>query len=218
MFTGIIEQTGRVLEIRAQTGAKKFLIGYAESNDLDTGGGVNVSGACQTVIESSASSFWVETMRETLKKTNFGSLKVGDEVNLERSLQLSDRISGHLVTGHIDVTGTVREMEPLPDSWIFKIEIPEEYSRYVAPKGSISVNGISLTIIEAGSVHFTVGIIPYTWQGTNLKILKIGDSVNLEFDLIAKYLERLINMPEKQEKITAEFLKGAGWSKPYKRA
>ena len=211
MFTGIIEQTGRVLEILAQTGSKKFLIGYAESNDLKTGESVNVNGACQTVIGSSASSFWVETMRETLKKTNFGSLKVGDEVNLERSLQLSDRISGHLVTGHIDVTGTVREMEPLPDSWIFKIEIPEEYSRYVAPKGSIAVNGISLTIIEAGSVHFTVGIIPYTWQGTNLKILKIGDSVNLEFDLIAKYLERLINMPEKQEKITAEFLKGAGW-------
>jgi riboflavin synthase len=211
MFTGIIEGTGRILEIIPQTGSKRVRIGYLESNDLKTGESVNVNGACQTVIKPSGDSFWVEAMQETLKRTNFGSLKIGDDVNLERSLQLSGRISGHLVTGHIDVTGSVLDIQPLPDSWIFKIEIPEEYSRYVAPKGSIAVNGISLTIIEAGAVHFTVGIIPFTWGKTNLKDQRIGESLNLEFDLIAKYLERLINIPQKQEKITAEFLKDAGW-------
>jgi riboflavin synthase len=211
MFTGIIEVTGRILEIVSPPGAKKFRISYTGWNDLKLGESINVNGACQTVIEFTASSFWVEAMQETLKRTNLGSLKAGAEVNLERSLQLSDRISGHLLTGHIDASGEVRDIKPLPDSWIFKVEYPEAYSRYVAPKGSIALNGISLTIIEAGAVNFTVGIIPFTQARTNLKNLKAGDTVSLEFDLIAKYLERLSNLPLKQEKITAEFLKEAGW-------
>lgn len=211
MFTGIIEQTGEILAINPAPTSKKFRIEYASSGSLEVGESINLNGACQTVIQISDNSFWVEAMQETLRKSNLNQLQVGDRVNLERSLRVSDRISGHLVTGHVDTTGLIAEIEILPDSWVLKVSFPSELKKYVAPKGSIAVNGISLTIIESEQNLFTVGIIPHTWQKTNLNKLKIGDRVNLEFDLIAKYLESLLKREEKEEKITSKFLQDAGW-------
>ncbi len=211
MFTGIIEKTGKISDIVTQSGSKRFKIQYISAEPLKIGESINVNGACQTVVDTGKNSFWVEAMQETLRKTNLDLLRIGDEVNLERSLRFSDRISGHLVSGHVDAVGRVLAIQTLPDSWIFKIGFPEEFTRYIAPKGSIAVNGISLTVIEGGQNKCTVGIIPYTWQNTNLHNIKIGDSVNLEFDLMAKYVESVLKVNEDQEKITSQYLRDAGW-------
>jgi len=138
-------------------------------------------------------------------------LQIGDEVNLERSLKLSDRISGHLVSGHVDTVGRVLAIQTMPESRVFKIGFSEEFTKYIAPKGSIAVNGISLTVIDVGQNNFTVGIIPYTWQNTNLRNTKVGDSVNLEFALLAKYVESVLKVDDVQEKITSQYLRDAGW-------
>ena len=211
MFTGIIEKTGKISDIVTKSGSKRFKIQYTSAEPLKVGESVNVNGACQTVIELSKDSFWVEAMQETLTKTNLDVLQIGDEVNLERSLKLSDRISGHLVSGHVDTVGKVLAIQTMPESWVFKIGFSEESARYTAPKGSIAVNGISLTVIDAGQNNFTVGIIPYTWQNTNLRNTKVGDSVNLEFDLLVKYVESVLKVHDVQEKITGQYLRDAGW-------
>ncbi len=210
MFTGIIEKTGKILGIENKSGAKRLLIEYSSEEPLKEGESINVSGACQTVIEATSRYFCVEAMSETLRKTNLGKLKVGDEVNLERSMKLSDRISGHLVSGHVDAMGEISQVTKNPDSWLIKINFPKEFGKYVAAKGSIAVNGISLTIIDVDSNSFTVGIIPYTWQNTTLKNVKTGDWVNLEFDLIARYVESALR--NQKERITLESLQQAGWS------
>jgi len=211
MFTGIIEKTDKISDIVTMSGSKKFRIQYTSAEPLKVAESINVNGACQTVVEIEKDSFWVEAMRETLTKTNLDVLQVGDEVNLERSLKLSDRISGHLVSGHVDTAGKILAIQSMPESWIFKIGFSEEFARYIAPKGSIAVNGISLTVIDVGQNNFTVGIIPYTWQNTNLHKIKKGDLVNLEFDLLAKYVESILKPQENRERITSKFLADAGW-------
>lgn len=211
MFTGIIEATGKVLAIREAAGSKRFKIQYKSSTSLESGESINVNGACQTVLEAANESFWVEAMQETLKRTNLSQLQIGGEVNLERSLQIRDRISGHLVTGHVDATGIIAEIETFPDSWVLKIQFPPEFQKYVAAKGNIAINGISLTVIEVEHNYFTVGIIPFTREKTDLKHIKPGDQVNLEFDLIAKYLEKLLIQSDRKERITSKFLEDAGW-------
>jgi len=211
MFTGIIEKTGKISDIVTKSGSKRFKIQYTSAEPLENGESINVNGACQTVVAKEIDSFWVEAMQETLEKTNLNILQVGDEVNLERSLKLSDRISGHLVSGHVDVTGKVLSIQTLPESWIFGISFPEHFAKYLTPKGSIAVNGISLTVIDVGQNSVTVGIIPYTWQNTNLHKIKRGDLVNLEFDLLAKYVESVLKSSEEKEKITSQYLREAGW-------
>jgi riboflavin synthase len=212
MFTGIIEKTGKILEIQTKSGAKRFKIQYSSEEALADGESINVNGACQTVINTTAGDFWVEAMTETLRRTNLDRLKIGDEVNLERSLKLSDRISGHLVTGHVDTVGEISHLTKNPDSWLLKINFPGEFSRYAAPKGSMAVNGISLTVIDINANAFTVGIIPYTWQNTNLKNVEVGEVVNLEFDLVAKYIESVLGNKTEKERLTLERLQQAGWS------
>jgi riboflavin synthase len=211
MFTGIIEKTGKISDIVTKSGSKRLKIQYTSAEPLKVGESINVNGACQTVVEIEKGSFWVEAMQETLTKTNLDVLQIGDEVNLERSLKLSDRISGHLVSGHVDTVGRVLAIQTMPESWIFKIDFPKEFTKYIVSKGSISVNGISLTVIDAGQNNFTVGIIPYSWQNTNLRSIKIGDSINLEFDLLAKYVESVLKVDDDQEKITSQYLRDAGW-------
>lgn len=211
MFTGIIEKTGKISDIFTKSGSKRFRIQFTSAELLKIGESININGACQTVIELGKDFFWVEAMQETLTKTDLDVLQIGDEVNLERSLRLSDRISGHLVSGHVDAVGRVLAIQTLPESWVFKIGFSEEFIKYIAPKGSIAVNGISLTVIDVGPNNFTVGIIPYTWQNTNLRNIKIEDAVNLEFDLLAKYVESVLKVDDGQEKITSQYLRDAGW-------
>lgn len=211
MFTGIIEEVGLIKEIKAKPEAKRFKISAKKIlDDLKVGDSINVSGACQTVIERGKNFFVVEAMRETLDRTDFGQLKVNDSVNLERSLKLSDRLGGHLVTGHIDCAGEIMDLIPQKNSHIFKISFAKKYSLLVIEKGSIAVEGISLTVIEAGVNYFTVGIIPYTWKNTNLKSKKVHGLVNLEFDLIGKYVQKILNN-KAESKITWEYLKEKGW-------
>ena len=211
MFTGIIEEVGSVKEIKGKQDAKRFKISAKKIlDDLKIGDSVNISGACQTVIEIGKNFFMVEAMQETLDRTNFGQLKVDESVNLERSLKLSDRLGGHLVSGHIDCAGEILDVIPHKDSHIFKISFPKKYSSLVVEKGSMAVEGISLTVIEAGENYFTVGIIPYTWENTNLKNKKVNDPVNLEFDLIGKYVQKILNN-KTESKITWEYLKEKGW-------
>ena len=211
MFAGIIEKTGQVLEVISKSGSKRFKIGYGSEEPLQAGESINLNGACQTVIQAGKDYFWVEAMQETLLRANLNSIKVRDEVNLERSLKLSDKVSGHLVSGHIDTIGSVSKVVKNPDSWLLKIKFSPEFSKYVAPKGSIALDGISLTVIEAGPDYFTAGIIPHTWQSTNLNNVRPGHQINLEFDLLAKYVESILKQSEKAEKITPEFLQLAGW-------
>src|SRR4030067_1598196 len=211
MFTGIIEKRGKISDIVTKSGSKRLKIQYTSAEPLKTGESINITAACQTVVEIEKGSFWVEAMQETLRKTNVDVLQVGDEVNLERSLKLSDRISGHLVSGHVDAAGKILAIQTMPESWIFKIAFPEEFTKYIVSKGSIAVNGISLTVIDVGQNNFTVGIIPYTWQNTNLHKIKKGDLVNLEFDLLAKYVESILKPQENRETIPSKCLADAGW-------
>ena len=211
MFTGIIEEVGLIKEIKEKPEAKRFTI-FANKifDDLKVGDSISVNGACQTVIERGKDFFAVEAMQETLDRTNFGQLKVNESVNLERSLKLSDRLGGHLVTGHIDCVGEIVDVIPQKVSHIFKINFPKKYGNLIIEKGSIAVEGISLTVIEVGENHFTIGIIPYTWKYTNLKNKKVNDPLNLEFDLIGKYVQKILNN-KTESKITREYLKEKGW-------
>lgn len=211
MFSGIVEEVGSIKDIIEKQDARQFKISAKKIlEDLKVGDSVNMNGACQTVIERRKDFFTVEAMKETLDRTNFGQLQVKDPVNLERSLRLSDRLGGHLVTGHIDDVGEILDIIPQKDAHIFRICFPKNYGNLVIEKGSIAVEGISLTVIEAAENYFTVGIIPYTWENTNLKNKEINDSVNLEFDLIGKYVQKILkDQPESQ--ITWEYLKEKGW-------
>ncbi len=210
MFTGIIEQVGEVVGITEKPGAKRFMIQHSFANMLAIGESVSIDGACQTVLESGAQEFTVESMQETLNKTILSTYREGSLVNLERSLQLSGRLSGHLVSGHVDATGTVEELIVNPDSRTIVISYPNNFGKYLAPKGNISVNGISLTVIAYSPGQFEIGIIPYTWDNTNLNQLKSQTMVNLEFDLIAKYLEEILSNKSEQP-ITFDFMRKAGW-------
>ena len=210
MFTGIIEQVGKVVEITEKPGAKRFVIQHRFSRLLAIGESIGIDGACQTVQETGAQEFTVESMQETLNRTTLSAYGEGSLVNLERSLQLSDRLSGQLVSGHVDATGVVEEITLNPNSKTIAISYPSNFSKYIVPKGNIVVNGISLTVINCSPGQFEVGIIPYTWDNTNLRQLKSQSTVNLEFDLIAKYLEGILSNKSAQP-ISFDFLRKAGW-------
>jgi riboflavin synthase len=193
MFTGIISHLGKLEAIKeshyAFSAEPSFFV------KLKKGGSVSVNGICLTVIAMQGkNTFSVEVIPETLKRTMLDELRPGFFVNLELPVSPSDVFAGHIVQGHIDGKGTIASIKKeANDSWLFKIEIDKNLSKYLIEKGSVAVSGISLTIIEAGSAFFTVGIIPYTWKNTVLKYGKIGDRVNIEIDVIAKYVEKFVS-------------------------
>ena len=193
MFTGIIEGLGTIREIRS-TGQGKRL-GVNADFDLDQtkiGDSISVNGACLTVVMIEGALFQVDLSPETLARTTFGRAKIGDRVNLERALRLSDRLDGHLVSGHIDGIGTVKLKEKTGNAIIFTIEVPESLSYYMIKKGSVAVDGISLTINNCGRNRFDVSIIPHTAKLTTLGFITAGDLVNIETDMIGKYVERFV--------------------------
>jgi riboflavin synthase len=216
MFTGIVEEIGRIKSVlgginalRLEIEAKKVL------KNLRVSESININGACQTVCEVKKSSFAVESAEETLRKTNLGQLRSGDWVNLERSLGLSDRLSGHIVTGHIDCIGKIISIERKQKSLIFKVSIPLQFSSYIVEKGSISLEGVGLTIVNVSQDAIRVSIIPFTYKNTNFKYKKENDLVNVELDIIGKYIKKMIDsrmsQGDKEEKITEDFLRGKGW-------
>jgi riboflavin synthase len=191
MFTGIVEATG---SIRSSTPSDKgarieITAGGLDLSDVRIGDSVAVDGCCLTVIEKTAAGFLVDVSQETLDCTT--GFPIGRAVNLEKALRLSDRLGGHLVSGHVDGTGEVTRFEQMGESWLLEVRVPSELARYVARKGSITISGVSLTVNHVDGDRFAVNLIPHTLEVTNLKALRAGARVNLEVDLVARYLERL---------------------------
>ena len=188
MFTGIVEEIGSVQAIepgRLAISAERVLA------DLEVSHSICVNGACLTVTHRDDSSFSVDVVPETLRRTNLGSLSPGNVVNLERAMGVGDRFGGHVVQGHVDATGTVDAIEPEGEALLVTFRAPESIMRYVVEKGFIAVDGTSLTVVNCDGQCFSVTIIPYTRENTVMGALKVGDSVNLEADIMAKYVERL---------------------------
>ena len=194
MFTGIIEEVGRVAAIDNLDGGRRLTIASSFAPELRVDQSVAVSGACQTVVAYDDETFSVVAVEETLSKTNFGALEAGDRVNLERAMRPDGRLDGHFVQGHIDATGEVADIEKLADSWLVRVRYPERFAPYLIPVGSISVDGISLTVARLGDDTLTVAIIPHTYENTNVAdAWTEGAAVNLEFDLIGKYVARSLS-------------------------
>lgn len=188
MFTGIITHLGEFAGKKNHT-RLTFKSDKSICSKLTQGSSISVNGVCLTVFDTTMkNSFSVDVMSETFKKTTLGDLRQKDIVNLELPATPQNFLSGHIVQGHVDGVGTVIEIKPEGNSKILKISVPSDISKYMVAKGSIALNGISLTIIKAGKTSFTVGIIPFTWKNTMLRHLKIGDKINIETDIIAKYL------------------------------
>jgi len=192
MFTGLVEEIGTIEEIEPHDGGRRIIVSApVVSADLRIGDSVNVSGCCQTVVTTGDGHFAVIAVPETLRCTHLGSLVEGDAVNLERPARLMDRMGGHLVQGHVDAVGRVRTVREEPPGWWLDIEAGPEVLRYVAFKGSIAVDGTSLTVARIEANAFSVAIIPHTWQATVCRFYRPGSEVNLEVDLVARYVERL---------------------------
>ena len=192
MFTGIIEATGEVREIEKEGTNVHFTLVGPFTQELKIDQSLAHNGCCLTVVEINDRSYTVTAIAETLEKTNLGKWIVGTEVNLERCLKWDGRLDGHIVQGHVDKTGTVKKIEDKDGSFFITIQYDETDDYVTVPQGSITVNGISLTVASSDSGRFSVAIIPYTWEFTNMKNLKPGDVVNLEFDIIGKYVTKLM--------------------------
>jgi riboflavin synthase len=193
MFTGLVEETGRLeKKIKTGDGFQLVISAVKVMDDLTSGSSISVNGCCLTVVKKDEKTFSVDTIEETLKKTNLGSLKTGDRINLERPLKADARLGGHFVLGHVDTTGTVFEVTELSNSHFMKIKYPANFRKYLIYVGSVSIDGVSMTVAEIGEDWFGVGIIPFTWQETIFADKKNGDKVNLEFDVLGKYVERIM--------------------------
>ena len=195
MFTGLVEETGIVQSIDRKKGSVIFTIqGKKTVKTLRVDHSIAVEGVCLTVIKRTSKTFDVQAVEETLKKTTLGILRSGSPVNLERPLLPSDRLGGHFVLGHVDGLGKVTEVEYRESSWIIWIQVPKRFIHHLIPVGSIAVNGVSLTMAEVKRYSFAVSIIPHTMEVTTFQLLQPGMAVNLEFDVLGKYVERLFVM------------------------
>ncbi len=192
MFTGIIEATGKVEKIEKNETNIDFTLSCPFTKELKIDQSLAHNGCCLTVVEIDGNEYKVTAINETLEKTNLGHWNVGTEVNLERCLKFEGRLDGHVVQGHVDKTGTVKHIENLNGSYIITVDYDESDEYTTVPQGSITMNGTSLTVAESSVNQFSVAIIPYTWEFTNMKHLKTGDVVNLEFDIIGKYVAKLL--------------------------
>ena len=197
MFTGLVEETGRLVK-KIATGDGYQLVISADKvlEDLKIGDSISVNGVCLTVVKRESNNFSLDTIEETLKKSNLGFLKINDRVNLERPLKAEERLGGHFVLGHVDTTGKVKEIKELSNSHWMTITYPDNFKKYLIFVGSISIDGVSMTVAQLDGNSFSVGIIPHTWEMTVFSDKKIGDTVNLEFDVLGKYVERIMDAKE----------------------
>ena len=193
MFTGIVEEMGVIKTLdKGVSGTRLSVLASAVLDDLAVGASISINGACLTVVSVGEREFAVEVSRETLAVTTLGQLAAGTPVNLERAMRVHDRIGGHLVAGHVDGVGSIRNRTPERNAIVLTIEAPREVLRYCVHKGSITLDGISMTINEVSDRNFSVAVIPHTAKATTLGLKKPGETVNLEADLIGKYVERLL--------------------------
>ena len=194
MFTGIIKDVGRIAHIEDLGGGKRFTIHAEMAPALRVDESVSINGACQTVVDvdEDAETFGVVSIEETLRKTTFGALREDDPVNLERAMQADSRLDGHFVQGHVDATGTVVSVEREDTDWLYRVRFDEQFAPYLIPVGSVAIDGISLTVARLEGDTLTVAIIPHTYENTNVNTWAEDAAVNLEFDMIGKYVVRAL--------------------------
>ena len=194
MFTGLVEEKGKLInKIKTGDGYQLVIAASKIMEDLGIGSSISVNGCCLTVVKKDGNNFSVDTIEETLKKTNLGSLKINDNVNLERPLKADARLGGHFVLGHVDTKGEVVEIKELSNSHFLTIRYPDDFKKYLIYVGSVAIDGVSMTVAQLAGNTFSVGIIPFTWQETIFSNKKVGDTVNLEFDVLGKYVERIMS-------------------------
>ncbi len=210
MFTGLVETLGSITSLNNIGNGIRLSLQPSTSFELNTGDSVSVNGVCLTVTKQD-SDVSFDVSPETMKSTNLGELKVSDKVNLERALRLSDRLGGHIVTGHVDDVGKIINKKPVGEYTFYTFEAPPEILKYTVKKGSIAIDGISLTVIELDNRSFSVAIIPHTLTATNLGSKGIGDKVNLEVDIMGKYVEKLLGK-ENSDSGLMELLKDEGFA------
>jgi len=197
MFTGIIQQIGEITQIDKREGLWRMRIACGfEMDSVDLGASICCSGCCLTVVEKTDDAFDVEVSLETLDVTNLGRWDVGSRINLEPSLRMGDELGGHIVSGHVDALAKLVSVQPEGESYCLRFAVPDEYAHYVAAKGSVALDGISLTVNQVEGNEFTVNIIPHTWDHTTLSDYKAGDHVNFEVDVIARYVTRMLGKQE----------------------
>ncbi len=209
MFTGIIEDVGSIKAITHIENGLRVTISSKLSKELRLGDSIAVNGVCLTVTDKNNEDFSVDVSFETINRTNFGSLAPKSYVNLERALKLSDRLDGHIVLGHIDTTATMRSLNRIGEFYILSVNIDKYTFDHSVEKGSIAINGISLTISNLTQEYLDVAIIPFTYENTNLKYSKIGEKLNIEVDIIGKYIKKFTKKPNG---LTEEFLKQHGFT------
>ncbi|MFI8931843.1 riboflavin synthase [Streptomyces sp. NPDC053474] len=203
MFTGIVEELGEVTAVETLADASRFrLRGPVVTDGAKHGDSIAVNGVCLTVVDHEGDEFTADVMAETLNRSSLGALAPGSKVNLERPTAVGARLGGHIVQGHVDGTGTVLDRKASENWEIVKVSLPADLARYVVEKGSITVDGVSLTVVDAGVDYFTVSLIPTTLALTTLGVKQPGDPVNLEVDVIAKYVERLLGTRSQSEEPT----------------
>ena len=214
MFTGIIEEIGKIQETQPIAGgvslkieAKKIL------EDISVNDSICIDGVCLTATKIDEDGFWVDTVGTTLEKTTFAGVKPFTPVNLERSVRLNDRLGGHIVQGHVNGIGTITELKKIGENYLLKIQVPDELQKYLIKEGSIAINGISLTIADLIKNQVVISVIPYTWQNTTLQLKYLNHKVNVEIDILAKYVEKLLvkKNSEKKIDISENWLKELGY-------
>jgi riboflavin synthase len=194
MFTGIIETLGTIQEIRKENDNLHITVASSITEELKIDQSVAHNGVCLTVVALNKNNYTVTAIRETIEKTNLGEWKVGDLVNLERAMKLGDRLDGHIVQGHVDQIGICKSIKEANGSWYYTFEYDEKLNNLTIEKGSITINGVSLTVVNSLKNEFSVAIIPYTHEHTNFKHFEVGTKINLEFDVIGKYVSKLYSL------------------------
>lgn len=215
MFTGLIKEIGKITSVTNNTEGKRFRVSSKKLiSEIEVDDSVSINGACQTAIDVGDDYFDVQAVHTTLEKTTLGYLRPGDSVNLELAMQLSDRLGGHLVQGHVNGVIPINNIENKGDNYVLSFPLDKEFSRYIVQEGSVCLNGISLTVaqVDGEKGSFSVSIIPHTWEQTVLHSMKIGDKLNIEVDILAKYVENLLrHRPEIENKINKKWLKDQGY-------
>lgn len=207
MFTGIVEEVGKIIS----SGSNMKIAAHIITEDMKTGDSIAVNGICLTVTSFTNDSFNVDVMPETISKTSLSALEKNSSVNLERAMQIGGRFGGHIVTGHIDGTGKILSYRKDNNAIWLEVETDRKILKYIAPKGSVAIDGTSLTVVDSNSHCFTVSLIPHTSSVTTLTSHKVGDRVNLEADLLAKYMNHILNFNEKESGIDMLFLEKCGF-------
>ncbi|PIU40838.1 MAG: riboflavin synthase [Candidatus Omnitrophica bacterium CG07_land_8_20_14_0_80_42_15] len=211
MFTGIVEEIGKVVKIEKRSVSFRFSIERPVAfSDIKLGDSLSINGVCLTVAKFDKKSLSFDVIKESLKKTSIGILKSGDKVNLERAIEAGGRFGGHFVTGHIDYSSEIKSMEREGISKKWEVALPKEYKRYIVPKGSVAVDGVSLTVAEVSNDSFIIYLIPHTLEKTTLGLKKKKDTINIEFDMLGKYVAQS-KSESKASKVSMDFLKVHGF-------